>query len=170
MRFREFFPSICPGWGRVTDAIYRPPGLQEEAPHAGQADMARCPQGPSPIKAWLQLAPSSPGSLALCVQSFSQDFYQFQDLCSPALQGPCSRLATSTQIGRPLPSPVGSLSTVPTIHQSEPDCPSWEMQAGRPPPTSASICRAGPLQCPPQLYPSWVHDLLSLLCGVAPQL
>ena len=123
-----------------------------------------------PVKAWIQLAPSSPGSLALCVQSFSQDFYQFQDLCSPALQGPCSRLATSTQIGRPLPSPVGSLSTAPTIHQSEPDCPSWEMQAGRPPPTSASICRAGPLQCPPQLYPSWVHDLLSLLCGVAPQL
>ena len=62
--------------------------------------------------------------------------------------------------------------TVCSAHHShsEPDCPSWEMQAGGPPPTAAPMCRAGPLQCPPQLSPSWVHDLLFLLCGAAPQL
>ena len=58
------------------------------------------------------------------------------------------------------PALPSRLTVCSTHHShSEPDCPSWEMQAGGPPPTAAPMCRAGPLQCPPQLSPSWASGV-----------
>lgn len=124
MRLRADFPSRLGRTRGQSHGCYtqapRPPG---RGPRAGQADVGRCSQGPCLIKAWLQLAPSSPRSLALCVKAFPKTSTNFRTsvLLPPRLPPP--RLDT--------PCPPSIMLTVysATPHHSEPDCPSWEAQA-----------------------------------------
>ena len=115
--YRGLSQKVGRGWGRVTDATHRPPVLQEEAPSAGQAHVARCPQGPFTPQS---VAPTCPKLIRVSGPLSPKPLPRLPPVPGLLFSCPARPLLQAGYLHPDwTPPPGGSLSTAPTIQ--EPD-------------------------------------------------